>query len=112
LTDLEAWVKAGIEGYFDALPLHDIVFHEFKPHSREEHADNVLVSHLAALLEAGSAAGAWKVEDSRFAAVFLFHGFHGIVADALVKEKRVNRPRLAKKLASHFFLAVGLRRPA
>ena len=109
---LAAWAKASIECHFDALSLHDIVFHEFPAHSREEHSDNVLVAHLAGLLDGGTAAGAWHVEDSRFTAVFLFHGFHGIVDDALVMEKRVNRPRLAKKLTAGFFQAVGLRRPA
>jgi len=109
---LEAWAHASIECHFDALALHDIVFHEFAPHSREEHSDNVLVAHLAALLDAGGAAGAWSVADSRFTAVFLFHGFHGIVDEALVLEKRVNRARLGKKLADHFFRAVGLRRVA
>jgi AcrR family transcriptional regulator len=92
---LEAWATASIDGYLDALPLHDIVFHEFHPHSREQHSDNVLVAHLEALLDSGTAAGAWRVEDSRFTAVFLFHGFHAIVNDALVKEKRLNRGRLA-----------------
>ena len=108
---LEAWAQASIECHFDALALHDIVFHEFAPHSREQHSDNVLVAHLAALLDAGAAAGAWSVADSRFTAVFLFHGFHGIVDDALALERQVNRSRLAQKLADHFFRTVGLRRP-
>ena len=82
--------------------------HEFHPHTREEHSDNVLVDHLGALLDGGTAAGAWRVEDSRFTAVFLFHGFHGIVDDALVREKRPNRGRLARKLAVIFFQAAGL----
>ena len=105
---LEAWAAAIIEAHFNFIRLHDIVFHEFTPHSREEHSDNVLVTHLAGVLEGGTAAGAWRVEDSRFMAVFLFHGFHGIVDDALVLEKRVNRGRLAKKLAGVFFSAVGM----
>ena len=106
---LEAWATASIDGFLDALRLHDIVFHEFKqPHSQEEHADNVLVAHLGALLEAGTAAGAWRVEDPRFTAVFLFHGYHGIVDDARMLEKRINRGRLAKRLAESFFRAVGL----
>lgn len=105
---LEAWATAIVAAYFDSIRLHDIVFHEFKPHSREEHSDNVLVTHLAGVLERGTAAGAWRVEDSRFMAVFLFHGFHGIVDDALVREKRVNRGRLGKKLAGVFFNAVGM----
>jgi AcrR family transcriptional regulator len=105
---LAAWARASIAGYLDALPLHDIVFHEFQPHSREQHSDNVLVAHLGALLDAGTSAGAWKVQDSRFTAVFLFHGFHGIVDDALLKEKRLNRARLVRKLAAIFFQAAGL----
>jgi AcrR family transcriptional regulator len=105
---LEAWAAASIEGYLDALPLHDVVFHEFQPHSREDHGDNVLVDHLGALLSAGAEAGAWKVEDSRFTAVFLFHGFHAIVDDALAREKRLNRARLARKLTAIFFQTVGL----
>jgi AcrR family transcriptional regulator len=105
---LEAWATAIIHAYFDSISLHDIVFHEFKPHAREEHSDNVLVTHLAGVLERGTAAGAWRVEDCRFMAVFLFHGFHGVVDDALVQEKRVNRGRLGKKLAGVFFNAVGV----
>lgn len=107
---LAAWATAAIDGYFDALALHDIVFHEFHLHSREKHSDNRLITHLSTLLDEGTAAGAWRVEDSRFAAVLLFHGFHGIVDDALVKEKRVNRGRLAKKLASVFSQVAGLAR--
>jgi AcrR family transcriptional regulator len=105
---LEAWATASIDGYLDALPLHDIVFHEFHPHSRAAHSDSVLVDHLGALLDAGATAGAWKIEDSRFTAVFLFHGYHGVVNDALVQEKRLNRARLARKLATSFFQATGL----
>jgi hypothetical protein len=37
-----------------------------------------------------------------------FHGFHGIVDDALVKEKRLNRARLVRKLAAIFFQAAEL----
>jgi AcrR family transcriptional regulator len=105
---LEAWAKASIDGFLDSVRLHDIVFHEFEPHSQEEHADNVLVAHLGALLEAGTAASAWRVEDPRFTAVFLFHGYHGIVDDARVLEKRINRARLARRLVGSFFRAVGL----
>jgi AcrR family transcriptional regulator len=105
---LAAWATAIIDAHFDSIRLHDIVFHEFRPHSREEHSDNILVTHLAGVLDGGTAAGAWRVDDSRFTAVFLFHGFHGVVDDAVVKEKRVNRARLAQKLAAVFFNAVGL----
>jgi hypothetical protein len=46
--------------------------------------------------------------DPRFTAVFLFHGYHGIVDDARVLEKRLNRARLARRLVEVFFRTVGL----
>src|SRR5215475_3689887 len=60
---LEAWATASVAAFLDSIALHDIVFHE--PHPQKEHADNPLVAHLGALLEAGTAAGAWRVADSR-----------------------------------------------
>ncbi len=108
---LEAWVRAAVEGYLDALQLHDIVFHESPPpYSREKHSSNELVTHLTALLEGGVAAGAWRVENPHVAAVFLFHGFHGMVDDALATHKRVNRSRLVRSVASLFCAALGAAR--
>jgi len=105
---LEAWVRAAVEGYLDALRLHDIVFHESPPpYSREKHSNSKLVTHLTALLEGGCAAGAWRVESPHTTAVFLFHGFHGMVDDAVAREKRVNRARLVRSVASLFHAAVG-----
>jgi AcrR family transcriptional regulator len=106
---LEAWVRAAVEGYLDALALHDIVFYESPPHphSRAQHSDNELVTHLAALIEGGAAAGAWRVEDSRAIAVFLFHGFHGVVDDTIVREERVNRAKLVRRIASFFRASLG-----
>jgi AcrR family transcriptional regulator len=107
---LEAWAHAAVGGYLDALRLHDVVFHESPPqsHSREEHSDNELVAHLTSLLEAGAGAGAWRVEDTRSTAVFMFHGFHGVVDESLAKEKRINRPRLVRKIAMLFCGVLGL----
>jgi AcrR family transcriptional regulator len=102
---LEAWAKASVEGYLDALPLHDVVFKQ--PHA--EPRENILVSNLAMLLAEGNAARAWYVEDARFTAVFLFHGYHAVLNEAVATDKRINRARLSRKLAAQFFQAVGLR---
>jgi AcrR family transcriptional regulator len=110
---VEAWVHAAVEGYLDALHLHDIVFYESPshPHSRAQHSDNKLVAHLSALVAGGVAAGVWRVDDPRATAVFLFHGFHGVVDDTLVRERRVNRTKLLRRIADLFHAALGSSRP-
>lgn len=105
---LEAWVKAAVEGYLDALRLHDIVFHESPPpYSREKQSDNELAKNLAALLAGGAVRGAWRVADPGTTAMFLFHGFHGMVDDALARHKRMNRARLIRDVATLFRAALG-----
>jgi hypothetical protein len=69
---------------------------------------NFVIEHLVVLLRAGVAAGAWSVDGPRFTAVFLFSGLHSEVDDAYIKEKRVNRSRLANRLERLCFRAVGL----
>lgn len=107
---LAAWVKAGVEGYIDAMALHDIVFHE-PHHHHQSHAQiggHVAVQHLAALLKAGIAAGAWSVDDPAFTALFLFHALHGTVHDTLAGRSRLNTARLVRDMQHLFFRAVGL----
>jgi len=60
------------------------------------------------LLQGGVDASAWKIDDPRFTAVFLFSGLHGIVDDAHTKEKRINRERLVQRLEKLCFRAVEL----
>ena len=105
---LAAWAKAGITGYLDRAALHDIVFHEYQPRSPKQPGDNVVIVHLSGLLEAGTAAGAWSVDDSRFTATFLFHGLHGVVHDALAKNKPVAPSPLVATMQQACFRAVGL----
>jgi AcrR family transcriptional regulator len=107
---LAAWAKAGMAGYLDKAALHNIVFHEYQPPSPRQHCDNIVIVHLSGLLEAGTAAGAWSVDDAPFTAAFLFHGLHGVVHDALLKKKSVARGPLVAKLQQAFFRAVGLPR--
>jgi len=105
---LAAWAGTAASAYLDSMRLHDILFYGVRPPTREGLVDNVIVDHLADLLEAGCHAGAWQIEDPRFTAVFLFSGLHGVVDDACARQKRVNRARLAHNLEQLCFRAVGL----
>jgi len=99
---LAAWAASGVASYLDSIALHDILFFGSRPPTREGLVDNIVIDHLADLLRRGADAGAWKLEDCRFTAVFLFSGLHAAVDDAYSKEKRVNRSRLVSRLQSVF----------
>lgn len=105
---LSAWASTAVSAYLDAMRLHDILFYGLRPPSREGLVDNVIIDHLRDLLEEGARAGAWRIEDPRFTAIFLFSGLHGVVDDAFTKQKRVNRTRLAHNLEELCFRAAGL----
>ncbi len=104
---LAAWAAAGVDSYLDSIRLHDILFYSAPP-TREGLVDNIVIDHLAGLLEAGAEAGAWSIDDPRFTAVFLFSGLHAVVDDAYAKGRRIDRNRLAKKLERLWFRAMGL----
>jgi AcrR family transcriptional regulator len=104
---LAAWAQAGVTYCLEEEAIHDLVFREYQLPSPKEQSENTVILHLAGLLEAGTAAGAWHVDDHRFTAIFLFHGLHGVVHDALAKEKRVARNLLVAKLQQTCFRAVG-----
>lgn len=105
---LAGWAGACANGYLDSIRLHDTLLYETHSLTREARVDNELIDDLAALLQAGVAARAWSVDDPRFMAVFLCSGLHSAVDHAFMKEKRVNRARLAQKVEQLFFRAVGL----
>ncbi len=104
---LAAWAAAGVSGYLDSIQLHDILFHGTPP-TREGLVQNIVIDHLAELLQAGADAGAWSIDDARFTAIFLFSGLHGVVDAAHIKEKRINRNRLSLRLERLCLCAVGL----
>ena len=107
-VDRDAWAAAAIAGYLQSIRLHDVLFYG-RPPTREDLVDNVVIDHLAGLLQAGGEAGAWSVDDPRFTAVFIFSGCHGVVDDAWSRGKRVDRILLAQRLERLCFRAVGLR---
>jgi len=104
---LAIWSATAVSVYLASIRLHDILY-GFRPATREGLVDNVIIDHLDELLQTGLEAGAWWIDDSRFTAVFLFSGLHAVVDHAYVREKPVNRRRLADRLKRLCFRAVGL----
>jgi AcrR family transcriptional regulator len=106
---LAAWGVACVNGYLDSIELHDILFFGTRmPRKRGAAVDHIVVDDLVELVKGGAEAGAWNVEDSRFAAVFLFSGLHGVVDDASAKEQRIDRGRLGRRAEQICLRAVGL----
>jgi hypothetical protein len=101
---LAAWAAAGITAYLDSVPLHDLVFHEFETDG--SHPDIVL-EYLTDMLQHGAATGAWSVEDPRLMAVYLFHGLHGVVEEAVAGNRPVKRTQLIGKVQRMCFRLVG-----
>jgi AcrR family transcriptional regulator len=104
---LMAWAEACVGFYLDSIALHDMLFHEARAPTRKGLVDNIIIDHLESLLNAGHAAGVWSMDDARFTAVFLFSGMHGIVDDAYLKDKRIQRSRLVERLQRICFRTVG-----
>ena len=96
----EAWIVAATDSYFDMHALHDLVFHGPAMPHRQSMGDADIVRHLAALLAAGQAGGAWSLgsEEPIQIAALIFHGLHGMVDDALAtgQSTRGVGPRLAR----------------
>jgi AcrR family transcriptional regulator len=93
---LDAWVETSIGGYIDHADLHHVVFHEFAADPNEPAHDNRVVEELAALLDAGARAGAFKTEDAFITATLLFHALHGLVHDTATG-KRPQRQKLIQR---------------
>ncbi|RZL59932.1 MAG: TetR/AcrR family transcriptional regulator [Sphingomonas sp.] len=102
---LAAWLIACAQGYATFASLHDMVFHDVPPPTHAGLADNPLIDGLTQLLAAGDAAGAWRLEDPRFTAVFLFNALHGVILDA---GRYGGSAALARRIVDHGFRLVGL----
>lgn len=81
---LNAWIATAVDSYAEMYRLHDVVFYGAEMPVRVAMGDEPIVRHLAALLEAGNAAGAWATEEPHHAALVMFHGMHGAVDEAIV----------------------------
>ena len=108
IAKLATWAEASVTFYLDSIRLHDMLFYESRSPTRKGLVENVAIDHLTVLLEAGAVAGAWSIDDARVTAVFLFSGMHAIVDDAYLKQSRISRSRLIRRLQQICFRAVGL----
>ena len=102
------WAAASVASYLESIRLHDILFYGSPHPTREGLVNNIVIDHLAGLLQAGVDAGAWSIDEARFTAVFMFNGLHGVVEFASTGEKRVNQKRLTHRLERLCFRAAGL----
>lgn len=100
-----AWIVSATDAYFDMHALHDLVFHGPTMPQRQSMGDAPIVHHLAALLDAGQADGAWHLagEAPVQIAAMIFHALHGLADDALVAGQPVNElgplvARLSRRL--------------
>lgn len=83
---LDAWINAVVAEYLASYALHDAIFHDPSVCHRCVMSEEPVVRHLADLLESGSRAGAWAVENPIATAVCMFHALHGLVDEAIAKE--------------------------
>lgn len=95
---LLTWVRAAVDGYFETVDIHDLVFHQPVPISSSAVSIGESAKQLAKLLEQGNAANAWAVDDCAFVAAFFFSGFHGSIDFETSKQKPVGRSALVKRL--------------
>jgi AcrR family transcriptional regulator len=109
---LRAWVATGVDGYLDHRALHDLVFHQCRPEPRHATHKNSTADQLSDFLAAGSAAGAWTLEDPRFTAMMLFHALHGALEEGCVRsssaDSAIDRRQLCRTLRAFFEHALAL----
>jgi len=108
IAKLATWAEASVTFYLDSIRLHDMLFYESRSPTRKGLVENVAIDHLTVLLEAGAVAGAWSIDDARVTAVFLFSGMHAVVDDAYLRERRIARGRLIRRMQRICHRAVGL----
>ncbi|MGE3620924.1 MAG: TetR/AcrR family transcriptional regulator [Acidimicrobiia bacterium] len=109
---LDGVVDAGFEDHRTSGALHDVIF--VQPGAATEgleHEVDDLVGVLRDLLDAGVAAGAFDVADTRATAMVLFNAVHGIYNPVWAGIGPVDEPALAAAARTVLRRAAGLRTP-
>lgn len=104
---ITAWVRACVTTFLDEGDLVNALFHAH-PVPPSSGWDNVVGEPLIELLEAGGRQGAWNLPDSRFIAIFLYSGLHGVVDDALMNQRRTNRTHLIREVEDMCMTILGI----
>ncbi|MFK0278412.1 TetR/AcrR family transcriptional regulator [Ensifer sp. NPDC090286] len=92
-----AWSEASVDGLLEACDLVNMLFHA-QPIPPSSGTIDIVIAPLLEVLEGGSRDGAWKLDDCRFTAVFLYSGLHGVVDDALLSGRHPDRDRLLSRV--------------
>lgn len=108
-SKFDAWIEAAMRGYFDQVPLHDLVFHESQPiHHRIEH-DNPIILQFTELLEDGRRDGAWTFDNAEVTATMLFYALHGAVDNSISYGNKIDHKALEATVLSFCRQALGLK---
>lgn len=83
---LRAWIHTNVATYLRTYRVHDIVFTHPHHHAREGHTENDVVQQLQRILQAGAAAGAWKLDNPRMTALLIYAGVHCATDDAILSK--------------------------
>ncbi|MFZ6746201.1 TetR/AcrR family transcriptional regulator [Undibacterium sp. JH2W] len=108
LRRLAAWMKACSIGYLDSVRVHDAIFWDAWPRTRDGLVNNIVIEDLYLMLDEGNKVGVWSFADTRMTAVFLFNGIHSIVDYFILKQKRVNRVKLVSIVEDLLLRTVGV----
>lgn len=104
---ISAWVRSSVNGLLDEGDLVNMLFHAH-PIPPNVGWDDTVIEPLFDLLEAGAKQGAWDLADSRFMAIFLYSGLHGVVDDALMSKRRTSRAQLLRSVEETCLAALRL----
>jgi len=103
---LKAWIEAAVDAYFEMIELHDVVIYGSGMPFRNAMADAEITRYLTTLINGGSKAGVWQVEDERWTAVVMFYGFRGGCDEAIMGTQ--HREDVPKKLNDLFLRILGV----
>jgi AcrR family transcriptional regulator len=104
---IRAWVRACVTTFLDEGDLVNALFHTH-PVPPSSGWDSVVGEPLLELLEEGEKEGAWKLADTRFSAIFLHSGLHGVVDDALTNQRRSSRTQLIREVENMCMTILGI----
>ncbi|MGB3819667.1 MAG: TetR/AcrR family transcriptional regulator [Achromobacter pulmonis] len=104
---LRAWILANVATYLRTYRVHDIVFTHPHHHAREGHTENLVVRQLQGILEAGAAAGAWRVDNPRMMALLIYAGVHCATDDAILS-KLPDATEFARGVADAYLRMLGV----
>ncbi len=104
---MNAWLRVGVDYFFDELAVHDVVFHAFAPVDHHHGMmNNPVIDQIEGFLRGGAAAGVWQVEHPRLLAVMLFNALHGASDEAVLQGEHIGRETLIGILQQFFWRAV------